>query len=249
MRRQGLTTVPLYDNASPERTYYDGEIRRMGALRDGPVNPNRAVVADASDMAKRVKATARELGADLVGVAKLRPTHVDLGVDLPYDTIIAIGVHEDYEAVLEGPRSVETEAHRAYYMVASIATELAAYVRDLGYPALAHHNGGTNIQAIPVMYDAGFGELGKHGSLINPIYGASFRPSFVTTTLPLQPDQPYEFGVQDYCLSCRLCMNNCPGDAIPQEFVVTEGLRRWLTDIEKCYPYSRLRAEYCHLCV
>lgn len=99
------------------------------------------------------------------------------------------------------------------------------------------------------MYDAGFGELGKHGSLINPAYGASFRPSFVTTDLPLEPDRPHEFGVQDYCESCRLCVNNCPGDAIPNDHILTEGIKRWLTDIEKCYPYSRLRQEYCHLCV
>lgn len=200
-------------------------------------------------MSATVKAKARDLGADLVGVTRLRAIHVDLGVDLPHDYVIAIGVHEDYEAVLEGPRAVETEAHKAYYMVALIATKLAAYIRELGYPALAHHNGGTNIQAIPVLHDAGFGELGKHGSLINPVYGASFRPSFVTTKLPVLPDQAQPFGVQDYCQSCRLCINNCPGDAIPNEFVLTDGIKRWLTDIEKCYPYSRLRAEYCHLCV
>jgi len=249
MHKHGLTTVPLYENASPERTRYDAEIKRMGALRDGPLNPTRVPVSDLVQMTEEVKTRARDFGADLVGIARLRPTHIDLDVDLTHEYVIAIGVHEDYEAVLEGPRAVETEAHKAYYMVASIATQLSAHIRDLGYPALAHHNGGTNIQAIPALYDAGFGELGKHGSLINPTYGASFRPSFVSTNLPLQVDQPYEFGVQVYCDSCRLCVNNCPGDAIPQEFTVTEGIKRWLTNIEKCYPYSRLRTEYCHLCV
>jgi epoxyqueuosine reductase QueG len=107
----------------------------------------------------------------------------------------------------------------------------------------------VQIQAIPVLYHAGFGELGKHGSLINPDLGANFRPGFVTTTLPLAHDQPLEFGVQDYCLTCNLCRNNCPGDAIPADFVMTDGVRRWLTDIEKCYPISRFRDEYCHICV
>jgi ferredoxin len=31
--------------------------------------------------------------------------------------------------------------------------------------------------------------------------------------------------------------------------VLTEGARRWLTDVGKCYVYSRLRAQYCHICV
>jgi formate hydrogenlyase subunit 6/NADH:ubiquinone oxidoreductase subunit I len=31
--------------------------------------------------------------------------------------------------------------------------------------------------------------------------------------------------------------------------VMTHGILRWRIDLEKCYPYSRLRDEYCHLCV
>jgi epoxyqueuosine reductase QueG len=95
----------------------------------------------------------------------------------------------------------------------------------------------------------GFGELGRHGSLINEEYSASFRPGFVTTDLPLAEDRPREFGVQDFCTNCNVCMLNCPGDAIPKEPVMTHGIKRWLIDLEKCYPYSRLRDEYCHLCV
>ena len=57
--------------------------------------------------------------------------------------------------------------------------------------------------------------------------------------------------MQDYCLTCRLCERVCPGEAIAPagDYVVTAGVRRWLVDTEKCYPWSRLRAEYCHLCV
>jgi epoxyqueuosine reductase QueG len=68
--------------------------------------------------------------------------------------------------------------------------------------------------------------------------------------MPLAVDAPLVFGVQDTCLHCNLCTNNCPADAIPpNEFIWTEGIRRWVTDVEKCYVFSRLRAEYCHICV
>ncbi len=41
-----------------------------------------------------------------------------------------------------------------------------------------------------------------------------------------------------------------PADAIPaKDFIVTEGVRRWLTDVAKCYTVSRLRAQYCHICI
>ena len=70
-----------------------------------------------------------------------------------------------------------------------------------------------------------------------------------STLSPPATNAPIAFGVQDYCLTCNLCTNNCPGDAIPKVFVTTDGVRRWLTDIEKCYPISRFREEYCHICV
>ena len=45
----------------------------------------------------------------------------------------------------------------------AIATALAAYIRQMGYPAIAHHNGASEVQAIPIFYQVGFGELGRHG--------------------------------------------------------------------------------------
>lgn len=143
---------------------------------------------------------------------------INLGEDLPHTYVIAVCVAEDYEQVLHGANAVEEEAMRVYAACSDLATLLAAYIRALGYAALAHHNGGSAVQAIPIFYQVGFGELGRHGSLINEKY-------------------------------CNVCMHNCPGDAIPKEYVMTHGLKRWLIDLEKCYPYSRRRDEYCHLCV
>jgi len=245
----GLEQVPHYASRSPKVNEYVSRWEGNAKLRNGPVNPERAPATNQAVMTERIKEKARQLGADLVGICRLQPSMIDLGQDVPHAYVIATCVHEDYEKVLEGPDAVEEEAMRVYAAVSDISTDLAAYIRDLGYPAVAHHNGAREIQAIPVFHQVGFGELGRHGSLINQQYGADFRPGFVTTDLPLDEDQPREFGVQDFCLHCTVCMQNCPGDAIPEDYVVTDGIKRWLTDLEKCYPYSRLRDEYCHLCV
>lgn len=250
----GLEENPQFAARSPKVMAYVNQWLENGKQRDGPVNPSPVFPAgvapdDPVALARLIKAKARELGADLVGICRLQPNMIDLGVDLPHDFVIAAILHEEYAAVLAGYAAVEEEAMRVYAEVSEIATHLAAFARHLGYPALAHHNGGSCVQAIPVFYHAGFGELGKHGSLINEHYAAGFRPSFVTTTMPLAVDQPRTFGVQEFCLNCAICMRNCPGDAIPHEYVLTDGIKRWLTDLEKCYPYSRLRPEYCHLCV
>lgn len=249
---RGLDDVPFFARRLEAREVHMRRWRELAPDRDGPVAETRQDIADPAAAAAALKDRARALGADIVGITRLAPELIELDQELEHDWVLAIAVHEDYAKVLEGPDAVDVEAFRVYARCAEIATELARHIREeLGYAARAHHNGGTEIQAIPTMHRAGFGELGKHGSLINPDFGASFRPGFVSTTLPLAGDQPIAFGVQDYCVSCRLCANVCPGDAIApsDQFIETDGIRRWLIDTEKCYPISRLRPEYCHLCV
>lgn len=250
MKRHGLDEIPLYKHRPPETEARRQRWFELGKVRDGPVNAERRRVDDPAAMAAEIKEMATELGASAVGIARLTPIMIDSDADLPHDFAICMIVGEDYAEALKGPRAIETESTRTYVVCAEISTEIAKRIRDMGYPALAHHNGGGDIQAIPAMLAAGLGELGKHGSLIHPELGASHRPGIVTTSLPLAADVPIEFGVQNTCLNCNLCANNCPADAIPrQDFVVTEGVRRWLTDVEKCYTVSRLRPQYCHICV
>jgi epoxyqueuosine reductase len=249
VRALGLETARHYTALTPKIKTYRQRWADLAPFRDGPVNTRPGGAVNPATMAEHIKAKAIELGADLVGICRLQPHMIDLGEDVPHEFVIAACVAEDYEKVLHGANAVEEEAMRVYAKCAEMVTELAAYVRGLGYPARAHHNGASEVQAIPVFYQVGFGELGRHGSLINKNYGASFRPGFVTTDLPLSEDRPRGFGVQDFCMNCNVCQLNCPGDAIPKEYVITHGIKRWLIDLEKCYPYSRLRDEYCHLCV
>lgn len=250
MKAHGFDEIPLYKHR-PKRVmsrmdFWDD----IGKSRDGDVSPDVREVDDPVAMAQEIKTLAIELGASAVGIARLTPIMISDEVDLPHETVICTIVGEDYEAALGGPRAVEEESTSTYVRCAEISTEVARRIRDMGHPARAHHNGGCDIQAIPAMYAAGLGELGKHGSLIHPELGASHRPGIITTNLPLAVDAPNIFGVQDTCLNCQLCSNNCPADAIPMDdFVLTEGVRRWLTDIEKCYTMSRMRAQYCHICV
>ncbi len=245
----GATESRHYAAVKPTIQAYRASWVKLAPYRDGAVNSTRVEVSDPAEMTRQIKAKAVELGASMVGVCRLQPHMIDLGEDVPHESVIAACVAEDYEKVMLGADAVEEEAMRTYVRCTEISNELAAQIRAMGYPARAHHNGGSEVQAIPIFYQVGFGELGRHGSLINEKYGASFRPGFVTTDLPLVEDQPREFGVQDFCMNCNVCQLNCPGDAIPQDHVMTHGIKRWLIDLEKCYPYSRLRDEYCHLCV
>jgi ferredoxin len=249
---RGLDDVPFFARRLKAREEHMQRWRDLAPLRDGPVADRQVAVDDPGAMAEAIKAKALDLGADQAGVAALAPDLIEIDKELDHEFAVGIIVKETYAKVLDGPDAVDVEAFRVYARCAEIVTELARYIREeLGYPALAHHNGGNEIQALPTLYRAGFGELGKHGSLINPRFGASWRPAFVTTTLPLASDRPIDIGVQDYCMTCRLCATACPGDAVADsaDYIVTDGIKRWLIDTEKCYPVSRLRPEYCHICV
>ena len=250
MKIHGFEKIPLFEHRPADTAEIRKRWPELAKFRDGTVNERQTEFSDLNAAADAIKARARVLGADDVGIARLTPAMVNNDSDLPHEFVICVIVGEEYAQTNGGPRAIETEAMRTYETCVEISTKLAKYVRGLGYPAIAHHNGACEVQAIPAMYAAGLGELGKHGSLVHPELGASHRPGFVTTSMLLAVDTPNIFGVQDTCLHCNLCTNNCPGDAIPaQEFVLTEGVRRWITDVAKCYVYSRLRPQYCHICV
>ena len=250
LRDREMTEIPIWQRKFPAREAMMSHWNDLVPLRDGPVRPDKVDIQDPELMSNLIKKKAAELGSADTGMTALKPEFIELGVELTHENVIAVIVYEDYEKALEGPDEVDLEAMTVYAKCADITTELARYIREeLGYPAVAHHNGSFQIQAIPVFQEVGFGELGRHGSLIHPELGANFRPGFVTTDLPVAYDTPREFGVQDYCLTCNLCRNNCPGDAIPDDYIVTEGVKRWLTNIDKCYPISRFRESYCHICV
>ena len=245
----GLDNVPQWTKKDGVRMAANDRWMALAEDRDGPVNPERCKIDDPAAVTAEIAAKAKELGADLVGSCALTPIMITDEFDMPHPSVISLVVKEDYANVLKGSRAIEEETYDVYVRCAEISTALAAFIRDMGYPAWAHHNGASEIMAIPAMIQCGFGELGRHGSLINPDLSANFRPSFVTTDIPLAYDSPIEFGVQDYCETCNLCRNNCPGDAIATDHIVTEGVKRWRIDMEKCYPFSRLHDAYCHICV
>ena len=248
MKRHGLDEIPLYTHRPPETEARRQRWFDLGKVRDGEVAAEQRAVDDPAAMAAEIKAMAKGLGASAVGIAKLTPIMIDEAAELTHDSVICAIVGENYEEALNGPRAIETESTRTYVRCAEISTEMAKRIRAWGYPAVAHHNGGCDIQAIPAMYAAGLGELGKHGSMINRTYGSSFRLAMVTTNMPLIADRPDVFGGDMFCESCQLCSNACPPDAIHREKQMVRGEQKWYVDFDKCVPYF-VDNKTCGLCL
>ena len=158
----------------------------------------------------------------------------------------------DYEFVETAPGlPITNESALQYLRGANISNSLARHIRSLGYPARAHI-AGSNYQIMlpPVAHDAGLGELGRIGYLISPRFGARVRLGAVTTDLPLLPDKPITFGVQDFCEKCLKCAINCPSGAIPKGGkVMVRGTEKWQLNIEQCLHLWRAIGTDCGLCM
>jgi Pyruvate/2-oxoacid:ferredoxin oxidoreductase delta subunit len=218
--------------------------------RDGPVAPRRVDVDDPAAMAEQIKTKARELGADLVGMAQLNDDVLYDGAEVPYRFAVSLGLRMDREEMRNVPQPrAAVEVLRVYRAVSRIAIELGEHIRSLGWPARAYGNpNSTDLLHIPLAVQAGLGQLGKHGSLICKEHGSNVRLATVVTDLPLAVDQPVDIGVDDLCLTCRRCVIDCPPDAIYNEKQLVRGEIKWYVDFDKCIPYFT-KTHGCAICI
>jgi len=226
-----------------------------------PSGPRREV--DPSGMSGRLKRLALYLGADLAGIAALNPayvyTHVGRGpepfgaeIQTEHRYALCFALEMDYEMVSSSPLVPTTiETGRQYLRAALISFSIERYLRSLGFSARSHI-AGSNYQVIApaVAADAGLGELGRMGILISKKFGARMRLGVVTTEMPLVPDGPVAFGVQDFCESCLKCARCCPAQAIPSgPKRNVRGVLKWQISPEKCYNYWRTIGTDCATCM
>ena len=200
--------------------------------------------------AARVKAFARTNEADLVGITRVQQNWVYDGYDVGARWVIILGVRMDYDELAAAPEPDSViEVMAAYNRGTRGSRALTDWILKQGYDAEAE--GGPiagKITMIPAAIECGFGELGKHGSIINREFGSSFRLACVLTDLPLTADAPVIFGADDFCTSCKLCEKACPPDAIEPAKQWVRGEHKWYIDFDKCVPYFN-ETYGCGICI
>jgi ferredoxin len=215
----------------------------------GPLAPEPEALAP--DVAvEMVKRAALDEGADLVGITAMRPEWVFEGFDVKQRWIVMIGVAHHYDTMSTAPEpTAAAEVVRQYARGNKIAKAVASAIRARGHEAVPH--GGPlagPMVLIPPAIECGFGELGKHGSIINRRLGSSFRLASVLTDMPLLPDRQDIFGADDFCLNCRVCADACPPDAITHVKHMVRGAQKWYVDFDKCLPYFN-ETMGCGVCI
>jgi ferredoxin len=242
----------------------------QAAIRsDTPVADEQVAIDDPAAQSDEIKRIAKLFGADLVGITEiderwhyasrvdtsdLTPAPNDLPKGLTH--VIVMGHSMDFDLVETYPSALAgASTGREYSHEAAICMQLAAYIRGLGYEAVASMN--DTALVIPYAIKAGLGEYGRNQMVLTPDFGPRVRFSKIFTSLPLRADQPRPLGLNAYCTTCTICADACPPKALPKgapevgsDSVSTiKGVRKWSANCEKCFGYwAKLKTD-CAICM
>jgi reductive dehalogenase len=239
---------------------------RMTALMapavDGEVATARAPIPeDPRILSRHIKQLGYFLRADIVGICRLPQyavySHDMTGkeVNLDHKNAIVIVVDQDYNTMLgsTGDDWISgSQSFIGYSNTALISCIMADYIRRLGYPARAHHAMSYQVLVVPLLVLAGIGEISRAGIALNPFLGTRFKAAIVTTDLPLEPDKPIDFGLQEFCRKCLKCAVECHAKAIPEgDKVMVNGYENWRFDAERCSKFrtTNPRGSACGRCI
>jgi len=242
----------------------------MRPFVDGMVAAHQAPVPnDPAVLARHIKETAYFLRADAAGVCELpqyavyshkfdfmNPDAGEVPVELNHKYAIAVLIDQDYRTshATSGSDWISNAMSMLSYSTSGfVAIILAEYIRRLGYPAKAHYAPFYDIVVPPILLLSGLGEMSRIGdSVIHPFLGPRFKAAVVTTDLPLLPDKPIDFGLQDFCSKCKKCARECPSGAISDgNKEMFNGYEKWPVDIKRCtgMRVGNQRGSGCGTCI
>lgn len=235
---------------------------------DTPVSDEKVVYKKSEDASLEIKKVSKFFGADLCGITGLDKrwlyskrvdvrdmSEVDLGLPDGLTHVIVLGHQMDKDLVQTYPSALGGAATgREYSHEASIVMQIAAYIRNLGYQAVASMND-TGL-VIPMAVQAGLGEYARNQLVITPEFGPRLRFSKIFTDMPLEPDHPKRPGVSKFCDICTKCVDACPVKALPKGPPKTggglsaiKGVKKWTSDAEKCFSFWATLSTDCAICM
>ena len=222
---------------------------------------------DPKEAALAIKSAARTYGALRCGITKrdrrwdYQPIYdwqnereLSWEQNFPFEpkTVIVIMVEMDYHAMAAAPSwMADATVGNAYANAIRIAGQMAVFLRQLGYQAVASMND-LGINA-PYAAAAGLAESARNGQVITPKYGPRVRISKVYTDFDfVEYDKARTFGVASFCRNCKRCAVSCPSQAITHEDPTWEptysydpdyiwhaspGVFKYHNDAKKCFKF------------
>jgi reductive dehalogenase len=233
-----------------------------------------------------IKSAARMFGAVKCGIAKrdkrwdydpLYDAEHDRNLswedDFPFEpkTVIVMLTPMDYDCMATAPAwTADGTAADGYTKSSVLANQIAKFLRGMGYHAVGAGNDLGS--SVPYAIMAGLGEGGRNGALLAPGIGPRHRICKIYTDFEfVEYDQPHQWGMTEFCLSCGKCAEACPADAIPlpsskdggygfeptYEFSDQpgytwnnhHGIKKFYSDAKKCYNFWVENGSACGACL
>ncbi|MFC1502862.1 reductive dehalogenase [Pseudomonadota bacterium] len=188
--------------------------------------------------------------------------------DFPFEpkTVIVMTVPMDYDNLATAPsRTTGGTVGDGYTKMATLASSIAKFIKGLGYQAVACGNDLGSSVAYGIA--AGLGEGGRNNQLIVPGFGPRVRICKVYTDFDfVEYDGPHNWGITEFCKSCKKCGEACPSKAIDMSddthfyfegehsdqpnysWSNHEGIKKFHTDAKKCFDYWLESDNDCGAC-
>jgi reductive dehalogenase len=245
-----------------------------------PPEGQKTAVSDPEKATQMIKKAALWFGADLVGICKLDRrwlySHtversemigsinevVDVESipqkvpeDIQYAVVMAFEM--DYELMRYVPSYLGNTATRMGYSRMAVTNNyMTSFISNLGFDAIDCTMNDVAL-SIPMALQAGLGDLARNGLMVTRKYGPRVRLNNVLTNMPLVPDEPVDFGVTEFCMSCEICAEKCPSQSILYGERTTRshnisnvgGVLKWPINAVTCRQYWGRRHSPCAICI
>ncbi|MEW5720627.1 MAG: reductive dehalogenase [Chloroflexota bacterium] len=220
---------------------------------------------DPAVLTRHIKSVGYFLKADVMGACKVPQSayysHDKQGnpIECRYENAIIIAMRKELNTMraskgfdwIGDPLSFQAYAH-----LGLVAETIADYIRRLGWDATPQYGPSfVNKYVVllpPLLIAAGIGEVSRAGIILNPFLGLAFKAAAILTDLPIVPDQPIDFGLQNFCQHCKICAENCPSHAISTgDKVMYNGYETWKLNTPRCasFNFTNKRGTMCNRCV
>lgn len=246
-------------------------VRKAFAAESSRLYPPKGAKLDVDDpvrMTQYIKKAAVHFGANLVGIAPLdrrwvyshtynikEHKHQALEIPEEFKYVIVMGFGSGYDLRQYFPTYINTWTTIGQRQIL-VNAWLSAFIQCLGFETIDCSFDDLTL-AIPQAMQAGLGQLGRMGLLITPQFGANIRLGQIITNMSLIPDKPIDFGVTEFCDSCKKCATTCPSHSITHAPRSSEPITisnvanelKWQFNPETChinlYGYKRP----CQICI
>ncbi|WP_432403452.1 hypothetical protein [Wukongibacter sp. M2B1] len=218
------------------------------SLKDNPYS-NRTII-DSSTL-EELKSYSYTLGISDIGFTNIDPSMIFRNKKILFKNAIVLTMEMKRSAIDYAP-SIKTknEVFRTYLELGRVVNRIASFLRERGYNAQAGPALGGDVNYPLLAQKAGLGAIGKHGLLISPRFGPSFRIAAVFTdieNLPMDKTNEHMW-INSFCEKCNRCVKQCPASAIHMDTKTFDDGSKQCIDYKKCaVPFSTKHG--CSVCV